>query len=124
MPNKGQLEIPEAMRELAERNIDQARSAYSQFSEMAEKAQSMAASSSNAMATSARDIQNKALEYAQENVESGFSMAADLAKARDMKEFFEIQSQYAQQQMKSYGEQAQELGRLMGQAAQNTKPKT
>lgn len=123
MPTKGQFEIPEAMRELAERNVDQARAAYSQFSEMAEKAQSMAASSTDAVAASARDIQSKALSYAQENMESGFALAADLAKARDLKEYFEIQSQYAQNQMKTYTEQAQELGRLMGQATQAGKPK-
>ena len=123
MPTKGQFEIPEAMRELAERNVDQARAAYSQFSEMAEKAQSMAASSTDAVASSARDIQSKALTFAQNNMESGFALAADLAKARDLKEYFEIQTQYAQSQMKNYTEQAQELGRLMGQAAQSGKPK-
>jgi len=123
MPTKGKFEIPEAMRELAERNVDQARAAYTQFSEMAEKAQTMAASSTDAVASSARDIQSKALSFAQENMESGFALAADLAKARDLKQYFEIQTQYAQDQMKNYTEQAQELGRLMGQAAQAGKPK-
>ena len=35
MYDKPQFEIPEAVRELAERNVDQARTAYNQFMEMA-----------------------------------------------------------------------------------------
>lgn len=123
MPTKGQFEIPEAMREIAEKNVDQARAAYEQFSAMAEKAQSMASTSSDAMAATARDIQAKALGFAQENMESGFSLASDLAKAKDLQEYFSIQTKYAQSQMKTYTEQAQELGRLMGEAAQAAKPK-
>ena len=123
MTTKGQFDIPEPMRELAERNVDQARSAYDQVSQMAQKAQDMASSSSDAMAGTTREIQAKALDYARENMESGFSLAADLAKARDLKEYFEIQTGFAQKQMQTYTQQAQELGRLIGQAAQNAKPK-
>ena len=35
MADLPQFEIPEAMRDMAERNVDQARSAYGQFLEMA-----------------------------------------------------------------------------------------
>jgi hypothetical protein len=39
MSDKPQFEIPEAVRELAERNVEQARSAYGQFMDMARKVQ-------------------------------------------------------------------------------------
>ncbi len=123
MSTKGQFEIPEPMREIAERNVDQARNAYDQFAQMAQKAQDMASSSNGVMNNATQEIQSKALDYARENMESGFTLASQLAKASDLKEYFEIQTGFAQQQMKAYGEQAQELGRLIGQAAQNTKPK-
>jgi hypothetical protein len=42
----------------------------------------------------------------------------DLARARDLREFLEIQQRYAQKQAMTYTQQAQELGRLMADAAQ------
>ena len=123
MTNKGPLEIPETLRELAERNVDQARQAYDQFAQMAQKAQDMASSSGDAVAGTTRDIQSKALDYAKQNMEAGFSLAADLARAGDLKQYFEIQTEFAQKQMQTYTEQAQELARLMGQAASDAKPK-
>ena len=48
--------------------------------------------------------------------------AADLARARDLKEYLEIQTRYAQKQMQDYARQAQDLGRMMTDAAQKAKP--
>lgn len=123
MTDNPKLEIPDAVRELAERNVDQARAAYGQFVEMAQKAQNMVAESQGAMANSAREIQSQALKYASQNIDSNFDFAAELARARDLKEYMEIQTRYAQQQMTRYGEQAQELGRLMSDAVQKAQPK-
>jgi len=118
MTDKPTMEIPAAMREMAERNVEQARSAYTQFMDMARQAQDMVAKSSDAMATSAKEVQARALRYAQENMDSSFSFASDLARARDLREFLEIQQRYAQKQAMTYTQQAQELGRLMADAAQ------
>ena len=113
-----QFEIPDTVRELAERNVEQARMAYTQFLDMARQAQDVVAKSSEAMAKGARDIQVQALRYAEDNIDASFKFASDLAKARDLKEYLEIQTRYAQRQMKSYTEQAQDLGRLMSDATQ------
>ena len=118
MSDKPTMEIPAAMREMAERNVEQARTAYTQFMDMARQAQDMVAKSSDAVASSAKEVQARALRYAQENVDASFSFASDLAKARDLKEFLEIQQRYAQKQAMVYTQQAQELGRLLADAAQ------
>ena len=117
------FEIPETVRELAERNVEQARSAYNQFLDMVRQTQDMVAKSSDAMAQSARDLQIKAVRYAEQNMDANFAFVSDLARARDIKEYVEIQSRYAQRQMQTYSEQAQELGRLMAEAAQRTQPR-
>jgi len=122
MYDKAQFEIPEAVRELAERNVEQARSAYSQFMDMARKAQDAVTKSQGAMAAGALDIQSKALSYAEQNINASFNFAADLARARDLKEYLEIQTRYAQKQMQDYAKQAQDLGRMMTDAAQRAKP--
>jgi phasin len=122
MHDAPQLEIPEAVRELAERNVEQARSAYNQFMDMARKAQDAVTKSQGAMAAGALDIQARSLKYAEQNINASFNFAADLARARDLKEYLEIQTRYAQKQMQDYAKQAQELGALMAEAAQRAKP--
>jgi phasin len=123
MSEPPQMEIPDAVRQLAERNVEQARTAYAQFMEVVRKAQDTVAKSSGAMTEGALEIQGRAIKFAEENVEAGFRLAAELAKARDMKEYFEIQARHAQRQMAVYAQQAQELGRLMAEAAQKAQPR-
>ncbi len=119
-----QFDIPDGVRELAERNVEQARTAYSQFADMARKAQDVAMQSSQAMNSGAKELQAKTLSYAEQNVDASFTFASDLAKARDLKEYMEIQQRYAQKQMESFTEQAQDLNRLMAEATQKTQPKS
>lgn len=118
MADKPAMEIPAAVREMAERNVEQTRAAYTKFLEMARQAQDMVSKSSDAMQSSAREVQARALSYAQENMDSSFAFASDLSKARDLKEFMEIQQRYAQKQVMTYTQQAQELARLMADTAQ------
>ena len=123
MNDKPQMEIPEAVRELAEKNVEQARSAYTQFMDMARQAQQMVQQSQGAVTQTALEIQSKALKFAEQNIDEGFTFASDLARARDLKEYLEIQTRYAQKQMQAYAQQAQDLGRMMAEAAQKTSPK-
>lgn len=123
MAEKPQMDIPDAVRQMAERNVEQGRSAYTQFMDMARKSQEMVAKSSGAMTEAALEVQHKALRFTEENVEASFKLAAELARARDMKDYFDIQARHAQRQMQTYASQAQELGRLMSEAAQKSQPK-
>ena len=123
MFEKPSMEIPDAVREIAERNVEQTRAAYSQFMDMARQAQAMMTKSQGAMAVSALEIQAKAMRFAEQNIDASFNLASELARARDLKEYLEIQTRHAQSQMQTYTQQAQELGRLMTEAAQKAQPK-
>lgn len=118
MTDKPQFEIPDSMREIAERNVQQAREAYAQLMDVARKTQDVVAKSSEAMAQSARELQIQALRYAEENINASFGFASDLARARDLKEYLDVQTRYAQRQMQTYTEQAQDLNRLLSDVAQ------
>jgi phasin len=125
MDYKGpQMEIPDAVRQAAERNVEQSRTAYTQFMAMAKQAQDLVSKSSGTMTDTTLQIQSRAMKFAEQNVDAGFSFAADLAKAKDLKEFMEIQTKHAQKQMQAYTQQAQELGQLMTEAAKKVQPKT
>lgn len=118
------LEVPESVRQIAEKNVEQARDAYDQFMELARKAQDLMSQSSGAVAESAREAQSKALGYAEQNMEAGFDFITELAKAKDMKEYLEIQARHTEKSIQAYSDQAQELGKLMADIADKAKPKT
>ena len=117
------FEIPDTVRDMAEQNIKQARSAYGQFMDMARQAQEMAAKSQGQMVQSALDVQAKALQFAERNIEENFNFAADLARARDLQQYAEIQARHAKRQMQAFSDQAGELNKMMSEvAAKATKP--
>jgi phasin len=124
MYDKPGMDIPDSVRQMAEKNVEQAKAAYGQFAEMTRKAQEMATASSGVMTRAAVEVQGEVMRFAQQNMEAGFQAASELARARDMKEFFEIQSRHAQRQMQAYAQQAQDLGRLMTEAAQKAQNKS
>jgi phasin len=118
MADQPKLEIPEAMRDMAERNVEQSRQAYNQFLDMARQAQSMLTKSTEAVTESAMDVQSKTMRYAEENMAANFAFVTDLARAKDLNEVMQVQQRHAQKQMLNYTHQAQDLARLMAEAAQ------
>ena len=68
-------------------------------------------------------MQDRAVRFAKQNAEACFSLASELASAKDISDVLAIQSRYAQTQMQAYALQAQELGRLMAEATQNLQPR-
>ena len=114
------FEIPDQIRDLAERSVEQARTAYGQFMDAMLKTQSASSTSvpATAMSTSFSDIQERAINFARQNFEASFSLATDLARAKDIAAVLDVQKRFAQSQMQAYAMQAQELGGLMMTAAQ------
>ena len=114
------FEIPQQLRELAEKNVEQARTAYGQFMDAMVKATGMwmTAIPSNEMTSGFKVVQERAVRFAKQNAEACFALASELANAKDVQDVLSIQSRYAQTQMQAYALQAQELGRLMTEAAQ------
>src|SRR5271165_3811315 len=120
MAAKKQPEIPQEMRDLAVKNIDQARAAYGQLMDAATKAQEMMKSlvPSNPVAEGLSEVQERAMKFTRQNLDANFALANELAKASDLTEVLQIQSRHAQLQMHAYALQAQELAGLVNEAAQ------
>ena len=116
------FEIPQQLRELAEKNVEQARSAYGQFMDAMAQASGMwlSALPSNDMMSGFKTVQERASRFAKQNAEACFALASELANAKDIQDVLAIQSRYAQTQMQAYALQAQELGRLMAEATQSS----
>jgi phasin len=112
--------MPEQFRELAEKNVAQARAAYGQFMDAMGQAMGMwtKAMPANEVTSGFKVVQERAIRFAKQNAEAGFALASELANAKNIQDMLAIQSRYAQTQMQAYAMQAQELGRLMAEAAQ------
>ena len=115
MPEKQDFQIPQELREFAEKNIEQARAAYGQLTEA--MTQAVRAWSEFKV------VQERAIQFAKENADAGFTLASELAKAKDLQDILRLQSNFAQTQMQSYARQAQELGGLMTEAMRSSTPK-
>src|ERR1700681_1617983 len=103
MPEKQPFEIPQQLRQLAEKNIEQARTAYGQFMDAMTQALSAWSSvSSNAMTSGFKAVQERAIQFAKENAEAGFALANEFTKAKDLQDVISLQSRFAQKQMEAY----------------------
>ena len=120
MVEQQEFQIPQQLRELAEKNVEQARVAYGQFLDgMAEAVRAWSTVPSAVMTSGFKVVQERAIQFAKENAEAGFALASELAKAKDLQDVLRLQSNFAQMQMQSYARQAQELGQLMTEATRS-----
>ena len=119
------LEMPKQIRDVAEKNVEQARAFFGQYMDAMTKAMGMWSKSmpENKMTAGFKAVQDRAVGFAKQNAEAGLALAAELAKAKDVTDLMSMQSRYAQTQMQAYALQAQELGRLMTEAVQGMQPK-
>lgn len=99
-------QIPSQVRELAEKNFEQAREAFLGFIGAAQKATGAA----DALPSGAKDAVAKAITFAENNVNAAFDLAQKLLHAKDMQEIFTLQTEYAKTQLAAIQTQAKELG--------------
>ena len=124
MAEQQDFQIPQQLRELAEKNVEQARVTYGQFLDAMAQAVHAWSTVPSAMVTSGfKAVQERAIQFAKEHAEAGFALASELAKAKDLQDVLRLQSNFAQKQMQSYARQAQELGRLMAEALRSGESK-
>ena len=115
------FEIPQQLRDLAAKNLEQARAGYGQFMDAMTQAMGMWAQGAPAhpMTAGFKVVQDRANKFAKQNAEAYFNLAGELANAKDLTDVMGIQARHAQTSMQTYALQAQELGRLMMEASQS-----
>jgi hypothetical protein len=114
------FEIPQALRNVTEQNIKQAHTAYEQLTDFVTKAVGarMGAMPASPMVAGFKEVQNRAAEIAKKNAESAFALVEKMAKARNFQEILTLQTQFAQDQMKAFTTQTQELYKQIGDTVQ------
>lgn len=124
MDQNNRFEIPKELRSMAEASFDQARKAFETFLSSAQQAASSLEGRNEAVRAGAKDLSVKAITFAEKNVAASLDYAERLLKANDLTEVMKLHSEYVQNQMRVFAEQASEIGQAVTRAAMDvTKPK-
>ena len=105
------FEIPQAVRDVSEQSLKQARAAYEQLMDFMTKTMGAwtDALPSHPMAAVFKDVQGRAMKIAMENAESVFTFADKIAKAQNFQEILTLETQFVQDRMQAFVTQTQQL---------------
>jgi len=111
------FEIPDQMREVADRSVEQAKKAIGQYLDATQQAVAKAEGSAQSVREGAAEMGRQALAYVEENMTASFDFAKRLVQARTVEEIAALQKEFLARQMASLTEQGKSLGQMMGRAA-------
>lgn len=114
------FEVPAEMRAFAEKSVEQARKAFDGFVTAANQAVSSFEGHAAVAHAGAKDITQKAMSFAEDNVASSFDFAQKLVRAKDADEVMKLHTDYVKTQIHTLSEQAKELGQSAAQKASDT----
>jgi phasin len=112
------FEIPEQMRDMAEKSVGEARQAFERFLDAAQKAATQAEGSSRSLGEGAADLSRQSLLFLEDNIAASFDLAQRLVQARTLEEMAALQQEFLQRQMTAAAEQGKVLGAMAGRATQ------
>jgi len=114
-------EIPNELRDFAERSVDQARKAFEGFVAVAQKAAGTVDDAATTTQTNVKSVGAQVLGFAEQNVNAAFDLAHKLVQAKDPQEAFALQSEFLKTQLSSLQAQAKEIGALIQKATPGEK---
>ncbi len=107
------FEIPNDLRDFAERSVEQARKAFEGFLTVAQRASGVDVDATATPETGAKAVSAHVLSYTERNVNAAFDLAQKLVRAKDPQEALALQSEYMKAQLAVLQEQAKELGSIV-----------
>lgn len=111
------FDIPDQMREAADKSVEQAKKAIGQYLDATQAAVAKAEGSARSVRDGAAEVGRQALAYVEQNVAASFDFAQRLVQARTVEEIAALQKEFLARQMASLAEQGKSLGDMMGRAA-------
>jgi phasin len=112
--------VPESVRALAEKTVNQTREVYERGKDQLEEAIDALERSFDAAGQGATAFNRKLIDIAQRNLNSGFDLAKSLAGAKNLAEIVELQSSFMRHQFDVFASQAGEIRALTTKIAADT----
>ena len=115
--NYRDVTTPEAVRDMAEKAVDQSRQVYDRSKDALDASVATLERTFDAAGQGAVAFNRKIIEIAQRNVNSGFDLAKSLAAAKNLSEMVELQAAYWQKLLNTLTSQAEEVRALATKVA-------
>ncbi len=110
------FEIPQALKDLTAKNLEEGKKAVQEFLLSAGKAMQGFEASAGDLQGTTKDIHQAALGYAQDQVQLSLGFAEAIMNAKNPNEIINLQKDFVQDQMTRFQEQSQEMGQLITNA--------
>jgi phasin len=104
------FDVPTQMRQFAEQSVEQAKKAMDGFLTAAHKTAVTLETQASTAQSSAKDVSQKVMTFAEQNIANSFEFAQRLVRARDVQEVMALQQEFLKSQMQAMQEQAKDLG--------------
>lgn len=114
--DQGTSGAAEKMREVAQVTINQAREAVSKYVAESQKMRGKADAGVQASYSSVKEMNERAVAFAEANVAAGFELAQRLLDAKDLQEMGVVYQDHLKEQMDKLNSQLRELGAPIGKA--------
>jgi hypothetical protein len=108
-------EQAEKMREMAQATLDKAKEAVSKYMMESQKLREKADSGVRATYSTAKEMNEKAVAFAEANVAAGFELAQRLLQAKGPQEMGAVYQSHLKEQMERMNAQFRELGNALSQ---------
>lgn len=110
------FDIPDQMRQAADKSVEQAKKAFDQFMEATQKAVAKAEGTAKSVREGATEVNRQAMAFMEENLAASFELAQNLVRARTVEEVGALQQEFLRRQMASAAEQGKSLGTMVSRA--------
>jgi hypothetical protein len=110
-------EQTEKMREMAQTTLDKAKDAMSKYMAESQKLREKADVNVRATYSTAKEMNEKAVAFAEANVQAGFELAERLLQAKNPQEMGAVYQSHLKEQMEKMNAQFREVGSLMSKPA-------
>lgn len=111
------FEIPEQLRDTAEKSVEQAKEAFDQFFEATQKAVETTEDAARNVSDSAAGINRQTMSFMEDSISASFDLAQRIVQARTAEEIAALQQEYFRHQAAAMARQGQDLGRMFGEMA-------
>src|SRR5215212_7935997 len=104
------FQVPEEMRNMAERSVTQTRQALESFLQAARRTAETMEQTTDKVQASSKDMAQKTLSAVEQNLRTSLDYAERLVRAKDLQEAAQIQSEFVRTQSEAMQAQMKEFG--------------
>ena len=118
------FQVPEEMRNMAERSLTQAREALENFWRASRQSAETVEKTGDRVQAGTREMARRALSSAEQNIRTTLDYAERLVRARDLQEAARIQAEFVRSQAEAMQTQMREFGSAVQSGMSEAAPQT